>query len=79
MATAFRDKARSDTLDGARQTVPEAYAANVRLAREVADVLRRNIVQGERLNAAAAAAAGESGAKDVWRESAHLAFPSGEI
>lgn len=46
---AFRDKMRHDTLAGRSQTDTQLYEQNVTLAREVADVLRKNIVQAQKI------------------------------
>ena len=46
---AFRDKMRHDTLAGRSQTDTKLYEQNVTLAREVADVLRKNIVQAQKI------------------------------
>ena len=60
---------RNDTIQGRELTDPAAYEANVKLAHEVADVLRKNIVQARRVD-------GTSGNPDdeVWSAS-HTFLP----
>lgn len=43
---------RNDTVQGRSLTDEKAYEENVKLAREVADVLRKNIVQARRVEGA---------------------------
>lgn len=52
---------RVDTIRGQTLTDPTAYEENVKLAREVADVLRKNIVQARRTSATP-----ESQGNEVW-------------
>ena len=66
MSLAFRLKVRVSTEEGASETNPESYIAKVQLARDVADVLRKNVVQGVRQD------------NDTWRESpSRFFFPKG--
>jgi hypothetical protein len=44
--SAFIAKTRQDFINARGETNPEQYAKNVQFAREVADVLRKNFVQG---------------------------------
>lgn len=46
---AFRQKMRHDTVQGRSLTDEKAYEENVKLAREISDVLRKNIVQARRV------------------------------
>lgn len=63
---AFRLKARVSTEEGASQTDPKAYATNIQLARDVADILRKNVVQGVRVPQPQGPQDGE-GEGDLWR------------
>lgn len=47
---AFRQKIRKDALEQYSVTDEEAFKKNLKLGREIADFLRRNIVQAERLH-----------------------------
>jgi len=47
---AFRSKMRADVLAAQSETDPTAYEQHATLAREVATVLRRNIVQARRID-----------------------------
>lgn len=60
---------RNDTVQGRSLTDEKAYEENVKLAREVADVLRKNIVQARRVE-------GASGTPDdeTWSTSEHHDF-----
>ncbi|KAF8894702.1 RF-1 domain-containing protein [Infundibulicybe gibba] len=58
---AFRSKMRSDALHAQSVTDPEAYREHTKLAREVALVLRRNIVQGVKIRDA------EKDKNEVWK------------
>ncbi|THH09358.1 hypothetical protein EW145_g2065 [Phellinidium pouzarii] len=49
---AFRQKVRTEFHEGRSQSDPTAYAARVQFGREVADVLRRNVVQGVKVEQA---------------------------
>lgn len=55
---AFRAKMRADALAARYETEPTAYEQHARLAREIATVLRQNIVQARRVD--------ESG-EERWR------------
>lgn len=46
MYIAFREKVRSEYRAGRSQRDAAAYVARIELGREIADVLRKNIVQG---------------------------------
>lgn len=46
---AFRQKIRKDALQQYSVTDEEAFKKNLKLGREIADFLKRNIVQAERL------------------------------
>ncbi|EIM90375.1 uncharacterized protein STEHIDRAFT_154200 [Stereum hirsutum FP-91666 SS1] len=50
--TAFRQKMRNDTIQGRSLTDEKAYEENVKLAREIVDVLRKNIVQARKVDGA---------------------------
>ena len=47
--TAFREKMRQDALSASSITDPTLYQQQEQLAREIADVLRKNIVQATRV------------------------------
>lgn len=47
---AFRQKVREETRSGSTEVVPSAYEERVQKARDVAQFLKRNVVQGVRID-----------------------------
>ncbi|KAH8117524.1 RF-1 domain-containing protein [Phellopilus nigrolimitatus] len=64
LLSAFREKVRTEFREGRTQSDPAAYAARVQLGREIADVLRRNVVQGMKVDTPLAAPAPEVQARE---------------
>ena len=57
-SAAFRSKMRAEVIPGAGVTEPAAFEEKVKFAREIADVLRKNVVQARRV---------EKSEDDRWR------------
>ena len=47
---AFRKKIRTDFREGRSVTDSKTFTARIQLGREIADVLKKNVVQGVRIN-----------------------------
>jgi hypothetical protein len=62
---AFRDTMRQDSTKNESLTSPEVYAEKVKLARDVASVLRKNVIQ-----------AVKDDARDLWSMLIYLLFSS---
>jgi hypothetical protein len=60
MLTAFRAKMKHDSTQYAQNSDPVAYESSIKLTREVADVLRKNVVQAEKVQ-------DNQGQDDLWR------------
>lgn len=66
--TAFREKIRTDARGAEMVADPTAYAGKNQLGREVADILRRNIVQGVRVENSSSGAS-QATQEERWRAS----------
>lgn len=64
---AFRLKMREDALQARSKTDPDVYQDSIKLGHDVADVLRRNVVQARKVQGSQS----ESD-KEVWRASFHI-------
>ena len=71
LRSAFRLKMREDALKARSQTDPNVYQESIKLGHDVADVLRRNVVQAQRVQEART----ESD-KEIWRAFGCFFFPS---
>lgn len=60
--SAFRLKMREDALKARSKSDPDSYQESIKLGHDVADVLRRNVVQGQKVQEAQS----ESD-KEIWR------------
>lgn len=70
----FREKVRNEYRQGRSVTDASAYSARIQLGREVADVLRKNVVQGVKVKqgqasrpAPSVSVSAQDVAGDVWR------------
>lgn len=62
VSLAFRLKIRKDALEAQSESDPDIYEAKVRLGRDIAEVLRKNVVQAHKLQQS-------ENDKEIWRMS----------
>ncbi|KLO18782.1 hypothetical protein SCHPADRAFT_912975 [Schizopora paradoxa] len=64
---AFREKIRTDARSAETIADPVVFAGKNQLGREIADIIRRNVVQGVRVDGSASPGASQSVQEDRWR------------